>query len=116
MKERSSASIDYGASAPGEEIMKHLGFTSEHVTAAALRLLGRNEEADKEFGGDTTNVAPDFSAGRPLVGRPRYPYRIGSIDGIPAESRRKRSRGNSAHRSRRDRTRPLNNSTMHGTG
>ncbi len=48
----------YGASAPGEEIMKHFGFTSEHVTAAALRLLGRNEEADKEFGGDTTNVAP----------------------------------------------------------
>ncbi|MGA8025880.1 MAG: transketolase [Bryobacteraceae bacterium] len=48
----------YGASAPGDEIMKHFGFTSEHVTAAALRLLGRNEEADKEFGGDTTNVAP----------------------------------------------------------
>ncbi|MBV9764695.1 MAG: transketolase [Acidobacteriaceae bacterium] len=48
----------YGASAPGEEIMKHFGFTSEHVTSAALRLLGRNEEADKEFGGDTTNVAP----------------------------------------------------------
>ncbi len=48
----------YGASAPGDEIMKHFGFTAEHVTAAALRLLGRNEEADKEFGGDTTNVAP----------------------------------------------------------
>ncbi len=48
----------YGASAPGEENMKHFGFTAEHVTSAALRLLGRNEEADKEFGGDTTNVAP----------------------------------------------------------
>jgi transketolase len=48
----------YGASAPGDEIMKHFGFTSEHVTSAALRLLGRNEEADKEFGGDTTNVSP----------------------------------------------------------
>ncbi len=47
----------YGASAPGDEIMKHFGFTSEHVTSAALRLLGRNEEADKEFGSDTTNVA-----------------------------------------------------------
>jgi transketolase len=48
----------YGASAPGAEIMKHFGFTAEHVTSAALRLLGRNEEADKEYGGDTTNVAP----------------------------------------------------------
>ena len=48
----------YGASAPGDEIMKHFGFTAEHVTSAALRLLGRNEEADKEFGADTTNVAP----------------------------------------------------------
>jgi transketolase len=48
----------YGASAPGDEIMKHFGFTSEHVTSAALRLLGRNAEADKEYGSDTTNVAP----------------------------------------------------------
>jgi transketolase len=39
----------YGASAPGEEIMKQLGFTVEHVTAAALRLLGRNEEAEREY-------------------------------------------------------------------
>jgi transketolase len=38
----------YGASAPGEIIMKNLGFTAEHVTAAALRQLGRNAEADKE--------------------------------------------------------------------
>jgi transketolase len=48
----------FGASAPGDEVMKHFGFTSEHVTSAALRLLGRNEEADKEYGSDTTNVAP----------------------------------------------------------
>ncbi len=48
----------YGASAPGAEIMKNFGFTAEHVTAAALRLLGRNEEADKEYGGEATNVAP----------------------------------------------------------
>ncbi len=47
----------YGASAPGEEVMKQFGFTSEHVTSAALRLLGRNEEADKEVGSDTA-VAP----------------------------------------------------------
>lgn len=48
----------YGASAPGAEIMKHFGFTAEHVTSAALRLMGRREEADKEYGGETTNVAP----------------------------------------------------------
>ena len=49
----------YGASAPGGEIMKHFGFTSEHVTAAALDLLGRHADAQKEYGGgDTTNVAP----------------------------------------------------------
>jgi len=47
----------YGASAPGDEIMKHFGFTAEHVTAAALRLLGRDEEASKEYGGDTTSFA-----------------------------------------------------------
>lgn len=41
----------FGASAPGEEVMKHFGFTVEHVTAAALRLVGRSEEAEKEFGG-----------------------------------------------------------------
>ncbi len=47
----------YGASAPGAEIMKNFGFTAEHVTAAALRLLGRNAEADKEYGGETTGFA-----------------------------------------------------------
>jgi transketolase len=43
----------YGASAPGQEVMKHFGFTAEHVTAAALRLLGLNEEAGKEYGAET---------------------------------------------------------------
>ena len=38
--------------------MKNFGFTAEHVTSAALALLGRQEEASKEFGSDTTNVAP----------------------------------------------------------
>ena len=33
--------------------MKHFGFTAEHVTSAALRLLGRNEEADKEYVADS---------------------------------------------------------------
>jgi transketolase len=36
----------FGASAPGEEVMQHLGITAEHVTSAALRLLGRTAEAD----------------------------------------------------------------------
>ncbi len=31
----------YGASAPGDEIMKNFGFTAENVTSAALRLLGK---------------------------------------------------------------------------
>ena len=35
-------SIDrFGASAPGDEVMKRFGFTPEHVTAAALALLGK---------------------------------------------------------------------------
>jgi transketolase len=38
----------FGASAPGEEVMKRLGFTAERVIAAALRLLGRQEEAAQE--------------------------------------------------------------------
>ncbi len=43
-------SIDrFGASAPGDQVMKHFGFTAEHVTAAALRLMGRTEEAEKEY-------------------------------------------------------------------
>ena len=29
----------YGASAPGEEILQHFGFTAENVTSAALRLV-----------------------------------------------------------------------------
>ena len=41
----------YGASAPGEEILKNFGFTPEHVTSAALRLVGRKDEADKEYSG-----------------------------------------------------------------
>jgi transketolase len=51
----------FGASAPGEENMKHFGFTAEHVTAAALRLLGRKDEAAREGGQDDkgdTAVAP----------------------------------------------------------
>jgi transketolase len=31
----------FGASAPGEEVMKNFGFTPEHVVSAALQLLGK---------------------------------------------------------------------------
>jgi transketolase len=48
----------FGASAPGDLILKNFGFTAEHVTAAALRLVGKTAEADKEYGGETTNFAP----------------------------------------------------------
>jgi transketolase len=51
----------FGASAPGDEIMKNFGFTAEHVTSAALRLMGRTEEADKEYGGET-NFQPTGSS------------------------------------------------------
>ena len=30
----------FGASAPGDLLMKNFGFTAEHVTAAALALMG----------------------------------------------------------------------------
>jgi len=36
----------YGASGPGSQVLKHFGFTKEHVAAEALRLLGRDDLAD----------------------------------------------------------------------
>ena len=48
----------YGASAPGDEIMKQFGFTSENVAGHALRLLGRPADAEKVEGGGDTSVAP----------------------------------------------------------
>jgi transketolase len=53
----------YGASAPGDEVLKNFGFTAEHVTSAALRLLGRDAEADKEQGGETAFAATAPSEG-----------------------------------------------------
>ena len=46
----------FGASAPGQEVFEHLGFTADHVVAAALRILGRNAEADKQYHAETTLV------------------------------------------------------------
>lgn len=53
----------FGASAPGDEVFKHFGFTAEHVAAAALRLLGRIDEAQKEYGGETSFEATAPSEG-----------------------------------------------------
>ena len=44
----------FGASAPGQDVFDHLGFTADHVAAAALRILGRNTEADKLYDAKTT--------------------------------------------------------------
>jgi transketolase len=46
----------FGASAPGQEVLAHLGFTADHVAAAALRLLGKNNEADLEYGSEAPLV------------------------------------------------------------
>jgi transketolase len=35
----------YGASGPGNDVLKHFGFSVENVTATALELLGRDEDA-----------------------------------------------------------------------
>ncbi len=52
----------YGASGPGTEVLKSLGFTTEHVAATALRLLGRADEADtideEYLRGHTTSDQP----------------------------------------------------------
>jgi transketolase len=46
----------FGSSAPGQEVLAHLGITADHVAAAALRLLGKNNEADLEYGSVATLV------------------------------------------------------------
>lgn len=40
----------FGASAPGQDVLAHLGFTADHVASAALRLLGKINAADLEYG------------------------------------------------------------------
>ena len=46
----------FGASAPGEQVLQHLGFTAEHVTSAALRVLGRDSDAEQEYSPDANLV------------------------------------------------------------
>jgi transketolase len=54
-----SVGIDtYGASGPGAKVLAHYGFTKEHVTAEALRLLDRPDfaailEPEPEESGET---------------------------------------------------------------
>ena len=48
----------FGASAPGDLILKNFGYTAERVTAAALRLVGKTAEAEQEYWGETTGFAP----------------------------------------------------------
>src|SRR5580692_7442828 len=42
----------FGASAPGKDVLEQLGFTADHVAAAALRLVGKNKEADQVYGSE----------------------------------------------------------------
>ena len=46
----------FGASAPGQEVLAHLGFTADHVAAAAVRLVGKNNEADLVYGSEPALV------------------------------------------------------------
>ena len=46
----------FGTSAPGQEVFDHLGFTADHVAAAALRVLGRSTETDKQYDAETTRA------------------------------------------------------------
>jgi len=46
----------FGASAPGQDVLEHLGLTADRVAAAALRILGKSKEADQEYGSEATLV------------------------------------------------------------
>ncbi len=52
----------FGASGPGTEVLKWLGFTTEHVAATTLRLLGKTDDADEidheYLSGHTTSDQP----------------------------------------------------------
>ena len=81
----------FGASAPGEEVLSHLGFTADHVTASALRLLGKNKEAESgiqpcsRYGEDVAAKVRSCFEG--ADGRFRRP---GSLRGNPPDPRRTR--------------------------
>ena len=54
----------YGLSGPGKEVLKYFGFTQEHVAATALRLLGREDEANEL----DKNYMDDHAAGQKMDG------------------------------------------------
>lgn len=63
-----SVGVDtYGASGSGSDVLAHYGFTKEHVAAEALRLLGRQDLADKveppSDGGDTAGEEAEGGEG-----------------------------------------------------
>ncbi len=56
----------YGASGSGAQVLKHYGFTKEHVAAEALRLLGRLDLADQvepPAGGETAGEEAEGAEG-----------------------------------------------------
>ena len=48
----------YGASAPGEEVLRQLGFTAEHITSAALQLVGKSRGMYHENHTETIGEVP----------------------------------------------------------
>jgi transketolase len=46
----------FGASAPGQDVLSHLGFTADRVAAVALQLLGKDNEAHRESASEATLV------------------------------------------------------------
>jgi transketolase len=46
----------FGASAPGQEVLAHLGFTPDDVAAAALKLLGKENDLHLKYGSQATAV------------------------------------------------------------
>lgn len=54
----------FGLSGPGKEVLAYFGFTREHVAAVALRLLGKEDEANKLDEG----YAGNHAAGKEMKG------------------------------------------------
>ncbi|HWV24508.1 MAG TPA: transketolase [Thermomicrobiales bacterium] len=53
----------YGASGNGKDVLKHFGFTAEHVAATALRLLGKDDIANDLQDGHAAGERPSGSEG-----------------------------------------------------
>lgn len=53
----------FGASGPGSEVLEHFGFTTERVAATALRLLGKDDLANKVEQGDGDTAGEEAKGG-----------------------------------------------------